>query len=109
MRGAAMRGGLKGYTPDLAKLLGLTPAALYERQRALVRAGLLDVSVGRGPGSGVRTEAGSIALLLIAALATDSLSETETRTRAIMDAKPAGGEEICPKTDAKNFFEALAS
>jgi hypothetical protein len=103
-----MRGGLKGYTPDLAKLLGLTPAALYERQRALVRTGLLDVSEGRGPGSGVRTTAGSITMLIIAALATDSLSETEERSREIAEAAPLGADQ-CPITLTSTFFEALTS
>jgi hypothetical protein len=103
-----MRSSLKGYTPALARLLGMTPAALYERQRALVRAGMLDPGEGRGPGSGVRTHEGSVALLMIAALATESLSETEERTREIASASPVGNE-LCPITLTKTFFEALAS
>ncbi len=98
---------LKGYTPALARLLGTSPAALYERQRALVRAGMLDASEGRGPGSGVKTNAGSVALLIIAVLATDSLTETENRTRPIANATPVGND-FCPVTGAKTFFEALA-
>jgi hypothetical protein len=100
---------LKGYTPGLARLFGTTPAALYERQRALVRAGMLDVGEGRGPGSGVRTTAGSVALLIITVLATDSLSETEERTRQIADASPVSDDGRCPVTGMKTFLDALSS
>jgi hypothetical protein len=78
---------LKGYVPALARHLGISPAALYERQRALVRAGEMDLIEGRGPGSGVRADCRGIALLLIAVLATDSLSETERRVREIGNAE----------------------
>ena len=78
---------LKTYTPKLAQLLKTTPATLYERQRALVRAGLLDQGRGRGPGSGVKATASSVALLLIASMATENLSETEVRTREILSTK----------------------
>jgi hypothetical protein len=100
---------LKGYTPELARHLGTTPAALYERQRALVRAELLDPIEGRGPGHGVRTTAGHVGLLVIAALAADSLAETENRTRAIAYATPAAGDERCPMTSMPTFLEAFAS
>jgi hypothetical protein len=78
---------LKGYIPALAVHLGKSPAALYERQRALVRADLLEFEEGRGPGSGVRTTSQSVALLIIAVLATDNLSDTAERTQAIVAAK----------------------
>jgi hypothetical protein len=99
---------LKGYIPALARLLGMTPAALYERQRALVRAGLLDQSEGRGPGSGVRVTAPSVALLLICVLATDNLSETEARVRAIGQARPIGRKR-CPYTGMLDFCNALVA
>ena len=62
---------LKGLIPRLAHELGMTPDALYERQRALVRAGLLKGVEGKGPGSGVRATPYATALLLIAVLAAD--------------------------------------
>lgn len=99
---------LKGYIPALARLVGTTPAALYERQRALVRAGLLDQSEGRGPGSGVRATAPSVALLLISVLASENLSDTEARVRAIAEAHPSGRQR-CPYTKRTNFLDALAA
>jgi hypothetical protein len=78
---------LKGYTPALARHLGTTPAALYERQRELVRSGALDAGDGRGPGSGVRATSPSVAMLLIAVLATDSLSETSEMVGLLAKAK----------------------
>lgn len=99
---------LKGYTVGLARLIGTTPDALYERQRALVRAGLLNLGEGRGPGSGVRTTGQSVALLLIAVLATDSLGETEARAHAIGESHPPAGRR-CPCTGMKSFLDALAA
>jgi hypothetical protein len=101
-----MNGSLKGYTPALGRLLGLNPMTLYERQRALVRHGLLDAEAGRGPGSGVRTTASSVARLLVSALATDRLSEAYSRTRVIADARPAEVDR-CPYTGARSFWEGL--
>ncbi len=69
---------LKSLIPDLAPAFDLTPAALYERQRALERAGLLKAEGGRGPGSGVRATPQAVAALFTSVLATDSLSEVET-------------------------------
>jgi len=96
---------LKGFIPTLARLVGMTPAALYERQRALVRAGLLQVKGGRGPGSGVRLTADTVALLLIAVLASDSLSDTEEKARAVANLRSAR----CPLTGTNNFRAALAA
>jgi hypothetical protein len=99
---------LKAYMPPLARLLGITPATLYERQRAMVRAGLLDAGSGWGPGSGVRTTAGSVALLLISVLASDSLTVSESRTGDIAKAAPVGVDR-CPLTGTRCFGDALAS
>jgi hypothetical protein len=79
--------GLKWFIPHLSDLLHLTKPALYGRQRALVRAGLLKSRVGRGPGSGVELSAGSVAMLLVAVLATDNLSEVEEKTPFIANLK----------------------
>ena len=77
---------LRSYLYKLSKLLGLTPIALYERQRELVRAGLLHAEGTRGPGAGVRLSPELVAVLLISVLATDSLSEVAERTREIAGA-----------------------
>ena len=91
----------------MAKWVDMTPAALYERQRALVRAGLLHAEPGRGPGSGVRATPESVALLLIALLTTGSLSETESQTRKIANLKSE--TERCPLTGKKSFASALTA
>ena len=89
---------LKSLIPLLAQTLETTPAALYERQRALVRAGLIAAEPGRGPGSGVRATPHSVAMLLLSLLATGSLSETEKQTKALANLKSKDG---CPITGKK--------
>jgi hypothetical protein len=98
-------GSLKSVIPLLARTLGVTPAALYERQRVLVRAGLLQQRPGRGPGSGVPANAKSVAMLLISLLATGSLSEVEEQTKVIANLKCRDGR--CPVTGKKTFGAAL--
>ena len=102
-----MQTGLKLYGVALARILGSTPAALYERQRALVRAGLLDAVAGHGPGSGTTTTAGSVALLVLATMASGTLLETESRARSVAAAAPLNAER-CPLTSMKSFQDALA-
>jgi hypothetical protein len=87
-------------------MVGKTPAALYERQRVLVEAGLLQAVAGRGPGTGVRATPQSMAVLLIALLATDSVAETGERTKTVMKLKSHEGP--CPITLQKTFSAALA-
>lgn len=103
-----MTSSLKLYVPVLAERLGTTPAALYERQRALVRAGILEQSEGRGPGSGVAVSPYSVALLLVAVLATDSLTETAEKVRIFATAKSIGPDGLCPLTRRPTFVEAIA-
>lgn len=100
---------LKGFIPALARLLGSSPSALYERQRALVRAGLLtsESSQSRGPGSGVRATAPAVAMLLIAVLATDNLSETEERATAVASGELQANKP--PFTHLPKFKDALAA
>jgi hypothetical protein len=103
-----MASSLKAFAPLLAWRLGTTPAALYERQRALVRAGILEQSEGRGPGSGVQLGPYPVALLLVAVLATDSLSETIDKVRTFATAKSIAPDGLCPLTRKPTFVEALA-
>jgi hypothetical protein len=98
---------LKSLIPQLAHILGVTPAALYERQRALVRANLMESRAGRGPGSGVRATSKSISLLLISLLATDSLSETEELTKIFTRLRSTKG--ACPFTGKRTFGSAVAA
>jgi hypothetical protein len=80
--------GLKTFLGRLSPLLGVTSAALYERQRVLVDIGLIKTRGGRGPGSGVPFTAENLAALVISVLATDSLSEIDQRVVDICNAQP---------------------
>jgi hypothetical protein len=95
---------LKAFIPKLAKALEMNPTALYERQRALIRGGLLETKAGHGPGSGVRLSPESVAMLVISVLATNSLVDVEAKTRE-------GAELRDPqrKTFAEVFAETLGS
>ena len=96
---------LKSCLPVLARVLGESDAALYERQRLLVREGLLESVAGHGPGTGVRATSESVAMLLIGMLSSVNWSESGPAARAIADtsAKPP-----CRLTGATRFADALA-
>ena len=96
---------LKAFLPQLADVIGSTPAALYERQRALVRHGVLQPLVGRGPGSGVELSADAIAALLISVGAASSLSEVDSRITKYCEAQSAIGK--CLFTNQKRLRGAL--
>jgi hypothetical protein len=100
---------LKSYTERLAPLVGTTAAALYERQRALVRSGLLNQGMRRGPGSGTRATSESVALLLIATLAADALTDAAKRTAEISGAAKKLSSGRCKLTGKQKFSEALAA
>jgi hypothetical protein len=97
----------KSLIPFLADRLAIKPAAIYERQRELVRAGLMEQSPGRGPGSGVRATHRNLAMLLISVLTTSSLSEVNDEAGAIARLKNAKG--TCPVTGKKMFADALVA
>jgi hypothetical protein len=96
---------LKSCLPALAHALNESPDTLYERQRALVREGLLQSLPGRGRGSGVVASIESVAMLLIGLLASVSLSNAGPAARAIAKAAPA---KKCPLTGAATFKDAVA-
>jgi hypothetical protein len=98
---------LKAVLPRLATMFDSNPDALYERQRALVRLGVLKPIQGRGPGSGVEFSANSVATLLIAVTAVNSLSEVDTRIAGFCNAMPHYPSETCPFTGQKTFLAAL--
>lgn len=102
----AIMSSLKSYIPTLARLVEMTPAALYERQRALVRSGLLATSEGKGPGSGVRASPESVGLLLISILASDALADSAERAEAIANCKCLETER-CRISGAQKFGDAL--
>jgi hypothetical protein len=81
--------GLKSFLYGVAPILGVSPAALYERQRALVNIGVLETTAGRGPGSGVPFTAENVAAILISLLAAGSLSKVDKCVVDLCRAPPA--------------------
>jgi hypothetical protein len=75
----------------IGDLLQMSPDAIYERQRALAKAGLLEETQGRGPGSGVRATPETMATLLITLLAADELNDVSTHVKRILNLKSKGG------------------
>jgi hypothetical protein len=110
--------GLKTYLTQIAPLLGLSPDMAYERQRALVREGMLKPRPGHGRGSGVSTDEDSLAVLLISILAHDFLVEAAatkvycelaySASRSRSDWRAASVDK-CPITGAKTFRKALST
>jgi hypothetical protein len=81
---------LKSFLYGVAPIIGITPNALYERQRALVKLGLLTAAPGRGPGSGVPLTAENIAAVVISVLAAENLSDVDDRVVDLCKAQPEG-------------------
>jgi hypothetical protein len=79
---------LKSFLYGAAPILGTTGAALYERQRALVNLGILEVIPGRGPGSGVPLTPDNIAAVIISLLAAENLSDVDKRIVDLFSAIP---------------------
>src|SRR5262245_2622056 len=80
--------GLKSFLQGAAPILGISPAALYERQRALVNIGVLETTIGRGPGSGVPFTVDNFAAILISLLAAESLSKVDECVADLCRAPP---------------------
>jgi hypothetical protein len=97
---------LKSFLMAFMTAVNMHHAALYERQRALVRHGILKPVPGRGPGSGVELSSYSVATLLIACAAAPSLSDVDDRIADYCNASPPH-DEICPLTGKKTFREAV--
>ncbi len=96
---------LKSFIPALAAEFDMKPAAIYERQRALVRAGLIEQRPGHGPGSGVLATPYSLAMLLISITVTAHLSEVEQQTKMVASLKSR--TKRCPFTGQTTFAQAL--
>jgi hypothetical protein len=96
---------LKSFSEHIAPLLGLTAAALYERQRALVRIGELpEPAKGRGYGLAATPE--TVAILVLAVMVTDNLSEIDLRVHELAKAR---SRPCCDLTKKTFFVEALAA
>jgi hypothetical protein len=101
---------LTSFLPMLVCHLGITQAAIYERQRALIRLGLLPKPVGRGRGSGVEATPHSASLIILSALATDNLSEMDDRIMQLSRAPTTEWRKNrkCRLTKQTMFTNALA-
>lgn len=96
---------LKSFLVAFSAATNISPVALYERQRALVRHGVLIPIAGRGPGSGVELSSYSVATLMIACAAAPSLSDVDGRITEYCEAPSIGKK--CPLTEKKTFREAV--
>jgi hypothetical protein len=96
---------LKAYCENLAPLLGLSPAALYERQRALIRIGVLPEPT-KGRGHGLAATAETVAVLICAVMITDNLSDTDARVHQLGRAR---SRSRCQLTKKAFFVDALAA
>jgi hypothetical protein len=96
--------GLKTYLARLAPVLGQHDIMLYERQRTLVKLGLMKAAPGRGPGSGTKADAEAVSVLLISVLAGGFLVDTSV-TASISKLESDQGK--CPVTGATTFQEAV--
>src|SRR6516162_715678 len=99
--------GLKTYLPQIAPLLGMSAEMAYERQRALVREGILKLRPGRGPGSGVSADEDSLAVLLVSILSHDLLTEAPV-TKFYCELR-SSQKKKCRVTGAKTFRRALST
>lgn len=102
---------LTSFLPILVPHLGMTQAAIYERQRALVRLGLLPQPTGRGRGSGAKATPETAALIFLSVLATDSLSEMDERIANLASAKiwTWRKRKTCGLTRATTFIDAISA
>jgi hypothetical protein len=108
---------LKSYCGPLSQILGMTPDALYERQRVLFRGGQLTGAIaGKGPGSGIRATVRNVTRLLLSTLAADVLSEIDEKTRKLAAIKHVERDPLtreprfggkCPLTGELRFQNAL--
>jgi len=80
---------LKSFLYGMAPILGMTGAALYERQRVLISLGALEATPGRGPGSGVPLTADNVAAVLISVLAAENPSEIDKEIVNLCKARPS--------------------
>jgi hypothetical protein len=101
-----MTSSLKPFLARLARVLVTSEGTLYERQRALVREGLLESLPGQGRGSGVRASPDSLAMLLISFLSSVGLTDAALLTKETSKAKAVTGK--CPLTGATTLREAVA-
>jgi hypothetical protein len=99
---------LKAFAPILADLFETTPAAIYERQRALIRMKALPTPIGRGRGNGLPATAETVAMLIIALMVTPNLSDTDQRVKRLANAK-IDSSEVGRLSSSRDFKAALVA
>lgn len=99
--------GLKSFVAVVAGIIGCSASALYERQRALVRAGVFP-EAERGRGKGLPATPENVAVLILAILATDSISETDERVAELARLPIDRSNQRCPVTEKSNLLDVLA-
>lgn len=95
---------LRKYGDELAKVLGSTSAAIYERQRLAVRIGLIELAGSRGPGGGTQASPETVAALLICYVCANG-PEPEAHSKDIAGARATTKGNILK---ADTFLAALA-
>jgi hypothetical protein len=97
--------------PAIGRALHITPTALYGLQVHYLRAGLIDVVKGRGPGSGVQASGRTLAQFVIALATNASIKDNVRDAKAVAKARSVdeNGERPCPLTLASTFIDALAT
>jgi hypothetical protein len=102
---------LHAHFPAIGRVLGITASALYGLQVAYLRAGLLDVVKGHGPGSGVRASGKTLAQFLIALATNASIKQNVADAKGVAKTRAVDetGERPCPLTHASTFVDALAA
>jgi hypothetical protein len=97
---------LREFGEIISPMLGLSAAAVYERQRALVRLGIFPQPI-KGRGHGLVASPSTVAPLLLSVMATESLSEIDERIVRLCNARPSKSA-TCEITGAKTFRQAVA-
>src|SRR5437762_2588496 len=103
---------LTSFLPKLVPFFGISTAAIYERQRALVRLGLLPQPQGRGRGAGAQATPETAALICLSALATENLSEMDARIIRLACApidQSYYKRKYCRLTRTTEFKDALSA
>jgi hypothetical protein len=109
---------LKAFLPIFVEPFGLTPLGLYERQKALIRGGVIPAGESRGPGKGLRLTPKVAATMLIALLSTENVNDIAEKAAAVASFKSIHGKDMrpglvkrpgrCPFTGKTTFRAAMA-
>jgi hypothetical protein len=105
---------LRSLFPEIGRILNMTAPALYGRQVAFIRSGVLKSKRGHGPGSGVPATAEALATFLVAEMVNATQRENAPYVPRLMEAwkrsAPGSGDgPKCELTAATRFGPALVA